>query len=120
MTRALERICRCTKAPRPRRSRREVWAAGDATLSVSDASTNATGRLVNGTFALSQPLQAGVGGTFASLEGSSAPVSLKTWNGPTSNETVNIGFKQSIGPNEALRTGAHSKTLTFTLSTTTP
>ena len=29
-------------------------------------------------------------------------------------------FKQSIGVNEPLRTGAYSKTLTFTLSTTTP
>jgi len=33
---------------------------------------------------------------------------------------VTIGFKQSIGANEALRTGTYSKTLTFTLSTTSP
>ena len=31
-----------------------------------------------------------------------------------------FSFKQSIGQNEALRTGTYSKTLTFTLSTTTP
>jgi hypothetical protein len=31
-----------------------------------------------------------------------------------------IAFKQSIGASDALRTGAYSKTLTFTLSTTVP
>ena len=29
-------------------------------------------------------------------------------------------FSQAIGANEPLRTGSYSKTLTFTLSTTTP
>jgi hypothetical protein len=33
---------------------------------------------------------------------------------------VAITFEQSIGANDALRTGSYSKTLTFTLSTTTP
>ena len=33
---------------------------------------------------------------------------------------MTIGFKQPIGANDALRTGAYSKTLTFTLSTTMP
>jgi hypothetical protein len=33
---------------------------------------------------------------------------------------VTIAFKQSVGANEALRSGNYSKTLTFTLSTTTP
>ena len=33
---------------------------------------------------------------------------------------VTVTFKQWIGQNDALRTGAYSKTLTFTLSTTTP
>ena len=46
--------------------------------------------------------------------------SKSTWNAPVSNDPVTIGFKQSIGANDALRTGAYSKTLTFTLSTTTP
>ena len=40
--------------------------------------------------------------------------------GPTSNESVPVTFKQAIGANDALRTGTYSKTLTFTLSTTTP
>jgi hypothetical protein len=97
-----------------------ISTAGDATLSVADPSATATGRLVNGSFSLAQPVQAGVGGAFAAVGGASAPTAIKTWSGPTSNESVTVGFKQSIGANEALRTGAYSKTLTFTLSTTTP
>ena len=31
-----------------------------------------------------------------------------------------IDFKQTIGANDALRTGSYAKTLTFTLSTTNP
>jgi hypothetical protein len=37
-----------------------------------------------------------------------------------SNDPVTITFKQAIGATDALRTGTYSKTLTFTLSTTTP
>jgi hypothetical protein len=97
-----------------------ISTAGDAALSVADPSSNATGRLVNGSFALTERLQAGVGGTYAPVGGSSNPTTIKTWNAPTSNEGVTIGFKQSILANEPLRTGRYSKTLTFTLSTTNP
>jgi phospholipase C len=89
--------------------------AGDAALSVAEPSSTNTGKLVNGTFALQQTLQAGTGGTYAPI-----PTTVKTWSAPTSLEPVAIGFKQSIGANEPLRTGAYSKTLTFTLSTTNP
>jgi hypothetical protein len=78
-----------------------ISTAGDATLSVSDP-----GHLVNGTFSLAQPLQV-----------SGVP---KTWNAPVSNDTVTLGFRQSIGANDALRSGSYSKVLTFTLSTTNP
>ena len=37
-----------------------------------------------------------------------------------SNATSQITFKQHINANDALRTGSYSKTLTFTLSTTSP
>ena len=47
-------------------------------------------------------------------------LSKATWAAPVSNDPVTIGFKQHIGATDALRTGAYSKTLTFTLSTTTP
>jgi hypothetical protein len=97
-----------------------ISTAGDATLSVSDPSSAATGRLVNGSFSLAQPVQAGVGGAFAPVGGSAAPTAIKGWTGPTSNESVGIGFQQSIGANETLRTGTYSKALTFTLSTTNP
>jgi hypothetical protein len=46
--------------------------------------------------------------------------SKAAWTGPVSNDPVTIAFTQHIGAGDALRTGAHSKTLTFTLSTTTP
>ena len=78
-----------------------ISTAGDAMLTSSDP-----GHLMNGTFALPSPLEV----TF----------SKSTWTGPTSNESVAIGFKQHIGANDPLRTGTYSKTLTFTLSTTNP
>ena len=37
-----------------------------------------------------------------------------------SNDAVTVAFQQAIGASDALRTGSYSKTLTFTLSTTTP
>jgi hypothetical protein len=37
-----------------------------------------------------------------------------------SNDVTTIGFGQVIGPTDALRTGAYTATLIFTLSTTTP
>jgi len=97
-----------------------ISTAGSAALSVSDADPVNTGKLVNGAFALPQVLQAGTGTAFAPVGGSAAPTTLKTWSAPTSNEAVAINFKQSIGANDALRTGTYAKTLTFTLSTTTP
>src|SRR3954447_14519246 len=90
--------------------------AGDAALSVADPSTTATGHLVNGSFALAQPLLVNgnpVGGT-------SAPTPLASWTTPVSNDVKTITFKQSVGAGEGLRTGSYAKTLTFTLSTTTP
>ena len=50
----------------------------------------------------------------------SSPATLLTYGGPISNDTVTVAFQQAIGATDALRTGSYSKTLTFTLSTTTP
>jgi hypothetical protein len=103
-----------------------ISSAGDAALSVADPSAINTGKLVNGAFALAQPVRASAtsaAGTAAAggpVGGSAAPTSLLSYGGPTSNDQVAIAFQQSIGANEALRTGAYNKTLTFTLSTTTP
>jgi amidase len=74
--------------------------AGDATLSTDG------GRLSNGAFTLSEPLQ--------------IAFSKSSWSAPVSNDAVTIAFKQHIGATEPLRTGTYTKTLTFTLSTTTP
>ncbi|MDA0166576.1 amidase family protein [Solirubrobacter ginsenosidimutans] len=78
-----------------------ISTAGDAALSVSDP-----GHLMNGTFSLPSPL--------------AVSFSKAAWTGPVSNELVTVTFKQHIDSTDALRTGAYSKTLTFTLSTTTP
>jgi hypothetical protein len=83
-----------------------ISTAGDAALTVADPSTNHPGHLVNGAFFLPQPLQ-GLG-------------TIKTYAGPVSNDMVPATFTQQIASTDALRTGAYSKTLTFTLSTTTP
>jgi hypothetical protein len=83
-----------------------ISTAGDAALTVSDASSVATGHLVNGTFSLPQPL-GGLG-------------TVKTWAAPTSNEVVPVTFTQLVNATDALRTGTYAKTLTFTLSTTNP
>jgi hypothetical protein len=103
-----------------------ISSAGDATLSVADPSTNATGHLVNGSYALPQALTAkassagGTGRDFAPVRGSTDPTTLLTYGGPISNDAVTVAFRQAIGASDALRTGSYAKTLTFTLSTTTP
>ena len=98
-----------------------ISTAGDATLSVADPSATATGRLVNGAFSLPQTLQAAANAAaFAPVGGSAAPTTLLTYTGPVSNNVVALNFKQSISATDALRTGSYGKTLTFTLSTTTP
>ncbi|HEY6892092.1 MAG TPA: polysaccharide deacetylase family protein [Solirubrobacter sp.] len=75
--------------------------AGDAALSVSGPLN-----LTNGAFSLPSPL--------------AVDWTPKTWSAPVSNDVVAISLKQHIGAGDALRTGAYSTTLTWTLSTTTP
>ena len=103
-----------------------ISTAGDALLSVADPSSTATGHLVNGTFSLPQALQArarneaNTGTAYNNVGSSASPLNLLTYAAPISNDAVSLEFKQSIGAADALRTGSYSKTLTFTLSTTTP
>jgi lysophospholipase L1-like esterase len=101
--------------------------AADGLLAISDPSTTAPGHLVNGAFALVQPLQvmaSSAGGTgptaLAPVGGGSSPTPLLNYAGPVSNDAVTVSFSQSIGATEPLRTGNYAKTLVFTLSTTTP
>ncbi|RKQ90409.1 calcineurin-like phosphoesterase family protein [Solirubrobacter pauli] len=78
-----------------------ISTAGDAALTVSDP-----GHLTNGAFSLPEPLQV----TF----------SKSAWTAPVANDKVDVNFKQVIKASDALRTGAYTRSLTFTLSTTNP
>jgi hypothetical protein len=103
-----------------------ISSAGNAALTVFDASTTATGHLANGTFSLPSPLQVdatsatGTGGALADVGGALDPTPLLTYNGPVTNDPVTIGFAQHLGANDVVRTGNYTKTLTFMLSTTAP
>src|SRR4051794_9760362 len=105
---------------------RVISTAGDATLSIADPSSVANGHLVNGAFSLPEPLQAqarnaaNTATTCANVGSSASPLTLLTWNGPVSNDLVTLNFSQLIKATDALRTGTYNKTLTVTLSTTTP
>ncbi len=98
--------------------------AGDAALTVADPGTVAPGHLVNGSFSLPQALRARATNAsnpstqFGAISGS--PLTLLSYPGPISNDSVTLQFQQPIASTDALRTGQYSKTLTFTLSTTTP
>ena len=48
------------------------------------------------------------------------PATLLTYSGPVSHDPVDRELQADSAPTTPLRTGAYSKTLTFTLSTTTP
>ena len=69
---------------------------------------------------LARPAGAGGGVRARSRRSAPRPLTLHTYSGPVSNDPLTIRFKQTIGASEPLRTGAYSKTLTFTLSTTSP
>jgi hypothetical protein len=103
-----------------------ISTAGSAALSIADPSATATGRLVNGGFSLPSALKAratsaaGTGAALADVGGSASPTALLAYAGPVSNDAVSLAFRQSIAASDALRTGAYSKTLTLTLSTTEP
>jgi hypothetical protein len=88
--------------------------AGDAVLSVHDVSPLSPGRLVNGAHALASPVKVNGG------ELSGTPLAVKTYTGPVTADAVALAFEQAIGATDALRSGAYSKSLTYTLATTTP
>jgi hypothetical protein len=78
-----------------------VSTAGDAALTVSDP-----GKLANGTRTLRNPLQ--------------VAITPDAWSDPVANATPTITFTQPIEADEPLRTGTYTRSLTFTLSTTSP
>jgi hypothetical protein len=96
-----------------------ISSAGDATLTVTDPAATAPGHLLNGTFALTDPLEATAdAAAYAPVTATAIP--LHAWTAPVSNAIVPLAFRQHIAADEPLRTGTYAKTLTFTLSTTTP
>jgi hypothetical protein len=101
-----------------------VSTAGDAVLSVADPSATAPGHLVNGAFVLPSALQArarnaaNTGTAFNTVSGS--PLNLLAWSAPIANDAITLEVAQPVAANDPLRTGTYAKTLTFTLSTTTP
>jgi enterochelin esterase-like enzyme len=103
-----------------------ISTAGDAALSVADPSATANGHLVNGTFSLAQPLQARARNatntttSYGNVGSSTSPLNLVNYSGPTSNDSLALQFSQQVNANDPLRTGSYAKSLTFTLSTTTP
>ena len=60
------------------------------------------------------------GGAFTLPEPLRIELGTASWSAPTSNEAVPVTFRQQINATDALRTGAYSRTVTFTLSTTSP
>jgi hypothetical protein len=85
--------------------------AGDAALTVTDPDTANPGHLVNGSYVMPQAF---------TVNHNQLPSTVKTWTAPVSNDVVAVEFEQSIAANDALRTGTYGKTVTFTLSTTSP
>ena len=69
-------------------------------------SIDGTPRLTNGALNLAQPLEVLTG--------------PKTYTGPVTSDTFAIAFQQKIAKTDPLRTGTYSRTLTFTLATSTP
>jgi Bacterial Ig domain len=94
--------------------------AGDATLSVADPSPSAPGHLVNGPFSLPAAVQVRARPAAPYVPVGATPSSLLSYAAPVSNDLVALEFKQPIAAGDALRTGTYAKSLTFTLSTTTP
>ena len=60
------------------------------------------------------------GTAYNNVGSAASPLNLLMYPAPVSNDAVTFEFRQRIGANDALRTGTYAKTLTFTLSTTTP
>jgi type 1 glutamine amidotransferase len=96
-------------------------SATAAALSVRDPSATATGHLVNGTAVMPQSLQVRADdGAFAPLSSTGAALAIKSWSTPVGARPVTLEFKQPVAAADSLLTGAYGKTLTFTLSATTP
>jgi hypothetical protein len=93
-------------------------------FSVVDSSLSHPGHLENGTFALAAPLAIQATSANGTSTGAGAisgtPRTLLAYARPVGADAVTLTFTQPVGSREVLRTGAYTKTLTYTLATTTP
>ena len=95
-------------------------------MAIRRPATATAGKLVNGDYTLPSAVQAralsakGTGGPFAAVGGSANPTPLLNYSGAVNDSAVTLEFLQHVSVTDALRAGTYSKTLTFTLSTTTP
>lgn len=104
--------------------------ASGATLTIADASgLGVPGHLLNtsgGAFSLLSALKASGASTAAGATGSpltaitAASQTLVTYAQPVAADSVTIGLQQHIDASEPLRSGTYGKTLTITLSSSTP
>jgi hypothetical protein len=105
-------------------------SAGSATLTAIDSTGTFTGYLVNnatgGPYVLASPfeVEAADGGSNTSTGyqplTSGNVRTLLSYGAPVSSDPVTVGFSQSIGATDPLRTGTYAKAITLTLSTTSP
>ena len=121
------RSARSRRASRRRTRRRRtatvISTAGDALLSVADptpprrASSSTARSPWRARCSASATSPLGVAAAGGVVGAADAAAHLQRAG---SNDAVALAFQQDIGANEPLRTGSYAKTLTFTLSTTTP
>jgi hypothetical protein len=108
--------------------------AASSTLTAADGDTTlAAGHLVNtsaggGPYALAQGLQVKASSSNANASGGGVyhdlsttnPATILSYTAPVASDAVTIGFQQPIAATDPLRTGTYTKTIVFTLSTSTP
>jgi amidase len=101
-----------------------ISTGGNAALGVSDPGLTSPGKLLNGTFSLASPVKVAATDSanplavFSPL--SATPLTLLTYGGPVTSDPVALKFDQPISATEPLRSGHYTKTVLFTLSTTSP
>ena len=95
----------------------------NATLSVydEDANTNTNGRLVNGASIIPTRLDVlNSTGAYQSIQASNQARVVATWATQVAGASATITMRQAIANNNVLVAGEYAKTLTYSLSTTTP
>ncbi len=93
-------------------------------LTAEDASATHTGHLVQGIYYLPEPLEvqatAEEKGSSTGVRTLAAPETLLNFAEPFADDLLTVRFTQKIGDKVGLHTGVYAKTITLTLSTTTP